>query len=99
HGRWQLCECTGWDDRFMHLVAWCWDGESRWLVVVNLSDVTAVGQVRAPWDDLRGLSCRLEDATNGVTYERSGNDLCDGLYVELGPWRWHLFRVTPLRSG
>jgi hypothetical protein len=30
---------------------------------------------------------------SGVAYERAGDDLCDGLYVELGPWQWHLLRV------
>ena len=31
-------------------------------------------------------------------YERSGDDLRDGLYVALDPWSWHLFDVTPLDS-
>jgi hypothetical protein len=95
HGRWRLCERSGWpgNDRFDDLVAWCWDGETRWLVVVNLGDATAAGHVRAPWDDLRGRTFRLVDPTDDVTYERTGDDLCDGLYVELAPWGWHLFRV------
>ena len=29
-------------------------------------------------------------------YERSGDDLRDGLYVALAPWHWHLFDLTPL---
>jgi hypothetical protein len=61
--------------------------------VVNLSATTAAGHVRAPWDDLRGQRCRLIDPTADVIFDRTGDDLCDGLYVELGPWRWHLFRV------
>jgi hypothetical protein len=95
HGRWRLCERTGWDgdDRFENLVAWCWDGESRWLVVVNLSDAAAAGLVHAPWDDLRGCPCTLTDPTNDVSFEREGSSLVDGLFVELGPWAWHLFRV------
>ena len=64
-------------------------------MVVNLSAETARGHVRAPWADLRGQPCRLTDPTTDVTYDRAGDDLCDGLYVELGPWRWHLFRVEP----
>jgi Alpha amylase, catalytic domain len=94
-GTWRLCTRAGWpgDDSFENLVAWCWDGGPRWLVVVNLSAARAVGHVRAPWDDLRGQLCRLVDPTNDVSYDRAGDDLCDGLYVELGPWHWHLFRV------
>jgi hypothetical protein len=95
HGRWQLCASTGWEgnDRFRNLVSWCWQGETRWLVVVNLSDIASSGHVHAPWDDLHGRECRLVDPTNGTIYERSGDDLRDGLYVELAPWAWHLFRV------
>ena len=39
---------------------------------------------------------RLVDPTNDVAYERDGDDLVDGLYVELAPWGWHLFRVDAL---
>ncbi|MFE2124472.1 alpha-amylase family glycosyl hydrolase [Rhodococcus aetherivorans] len=94
-GTWQLCARSGWpgNDSAGNLVAWCWDGDQRWLVVVNLSPGTAVGHVRVPWGDLRGVACRLVDPTNDVVLDRAGTDLCDGLYVELGPWRWHLFRI------
>ena len=97
-GTWQLCDRAGWpgDASFRNLVAWCWDGDTRWLVAVNLSGATAAGHVRAPWDDLRGRPWRLVDPTADAVYERRGDDLCDGLYVELGPWRWHLFRVEPV---
>jgi Alpha amylase, catalytic domain len=97
-GSWRLCDLSGWpgDDTFQDLVAWCWEGDTRWLVVVNLSDATGRAHVRAPWPDLRGQSVRLTDPTTGVAYDRAGDDVCDGLYVELAPWRWHLFRVeTP----
>jgi hypothetical protein len=101
HGRWRLCDRSGWpgNDGYENLVAWCWDGESRWLVVVNLSGATAAGHVRTSWDDLRGRPVHLVDDTRAVAYDRAGTDLCDGLYVELGPWSWHLFRVEPLTEG
>src|SRR4051794_10551127 len=55
HGTWQLCERTGWEgnESFEDLVTWCWTGESRWLVVVNLAPTSSAGHVRTPWDDLR----------------------------------------------
>ena len=98
HGRWQLCERSGWagNDRSDNLLSWCWVGESRWLVVVNLSDTTSAGHVHVPWDDLRGHVWHLVDPTHGTAYDRTGDDLVDGLYVELAPWSWHLFRLeTP----
>jgi len=96
-GTWELCGCAGWpgNDTAADLVAWCWSGDSRWLVVVNLSDAEAAGHVRAPWTDLRGGTCTLTDPTTNAVFERTGDDLIDGLYVGLGPWAWHLFRVEP----
>jgi hypothetical protein len=98
-GDWQLGNTAGWEgnDTWQDLVAWGWrgDGPSK-LVVVNLGDAPAAGHVSLPWDDLRGRSWRLDDASNGETYERSGDDLRDGLYVALDPWGWSLFDLKPL---
>ena len=97
-GEWRLGETRGWpgSESWRSLVTWSWTGESRTLVVVNLGAETAAGHVSVPWDDLRGRQWRLADPTTGETFERSGDDLADGLYVELAPWGWHLFAVTPL---
>jgi hypothetical protein len=97
HGHWQLCDRSGWpgDNRYQNLVAWCWEGDSRWLIVVNLSDGTAPGQVRTPWTDLRGQQWHLTDPTHNMVLARSGDDLVDGLFVELDPWNWHMFRIGP----
>ena len=98
-GDWQLGERRGWEgnDTWQNLVAWGWrDDGPRKLVVVNLGDAPAAGHVSLPWDDLRGRSWTLDDASSGETYERSGDDLRDGLYVSLDPWAWHLFDLkTP----
>lgn len=95
HGRWQLCDRYGWEGnpRAEDVVAWCWAGETRWLVAVNLSDGASSARVRLPWDDLRGATWRLVEPIDGVAYDRAGDELRDGLYVELPPWGWHLFRV------
>ena len=98
-GMWQLGERRGWDgnDSWRDLVVWGWRGdEPRKLVVVNLGDASACGHVSLPWDDLRGRTWLLEDASDGDGFERSGDDLRDGLYVELEPWSWHLFDMHPL---
>ena len=97
NGRWRLCERSGWEgnDGFVNLVAWSWEGDTRWLIVVNLSPWPVAGHVLAPWDDLAGRQWRLDDPTTGLGFVRTGDELHDGLYVELEPWRWHLFRVEP----
>jgi hypothetical protein len=97
-GTWQLGEVGGWDgnDGWRNLLAWGWRGrETRKLVVVNLGDVAAAGHVSLPWDELRGSEWRLADAASGEVYERSGDDLRNGLYVSLDAWGWHLFDVAP----
>jgi hypothetical protein len=97
NGRSRPATTSGWHDNptWQHLVAWCWEGSSRWLAVVNLGDVAAAGRVATPWTDLRGRRLRLVDAAGGTTFDRGGDDLVDGLHVELGPWAWHLLHVQP----
>jgi len=103
-GRWELCDRWGWpdNDSFNNLVAWSWDGATRWLIVVNLSDDTATGLVRAPWKDLQGHRWQLVDPTQNVSFDRDGDGLAGGLFVELEGWRWHLLRLDSspsTRSG
>jgi hypothetical protein len=97
HGQWQLCELSGWsgDARYDDLVAWCWRGDVRWLIVTNLSDQVAAGLVRVPWPDLRGRHWTLVDPTQQMRFDRAGDDLVDGMYVELAAGGWHLFRIEP----
>lgn len=95
-GEWKLCERTGWSDNqsFLNVAAWCWrKNDARHLVVVNLSDQQSQAEVRLPWDDVRGKSWALTDAFTGEVYERDGTRMRDaGLYVDLGPWGYHLLK-------
>ncbi len=97
-GRWHLCTRTGWsgDDGYRSLVSWCWTGQSRWLIVVNLSDSTAAGLIHTPWEDMRGQQWQLVDPTQQTSFVRFGDDLVDGLFVQLPRWGWHLLRIEPL---
>jgi len=72
----------------------------RWLIVVNLGPDMAEGHVTGPpsWGDLRGRAVRLVDPVHGTAFDRSGDDLLEGLYVQLDPWASHLFSVR-LLSG
>jgi hypothetical protein len=105
-GRWELCARSGWpgNDRWSQLVAWCWEGAApgetgadldRWLIIVNLGAETASGHVAAPpsWGDLRGATVRLVDPVHDTSFDRPGDDLLDGLYVELPRWGSHLFSI------
>lgn len=108
NGEWSICKCAGWPDNqsFRNLVAWNWtNSEMRCLIVVNLSDSPAQGRVQLPCDDIRAQSLRLVDLLSGASYDRSGDELrTTGLYVDLGPWMFHLLssssdqpRKTPMR--
>jgi hypothetical protein len=100
-GEWQLGERSGWEGNatWENLVVFGWrDADARKLVVVNLGDAPAAGHVALTWDDLRGRSWRLADALSDAVYERSGDDLRDGLYVALDPWASNLFDLTTLDS-
>ncbi|HET6419632.1 MAG TPA: alpha-amylase family glycosyl hydrolase [Geobacteraceae bacterium] len=96
-GEWRICERNGWIDNqsFLNLVAWCWQGgENRHLVVVNLSEWDSQGQVRLPWSELAGCSWELHDLLAGEVYTRDGRELREtGLFVDLGPWKFHMFAL------
>jgi hypothetical protein len=44
-------------------------------------------------EDLRSHKCHLTDPTRDMAFTRLGDDLVDGLFVELDAWQWHLFRI------
>lgn len=97
NGQWSLCERFGWPDNasFQNLVVWSWVKEDeRYLIVINLSDYPAQAKVRFPWPDLGGKRLHLLDQLSGVTFERDGDELLAGLYVELGPWNHHFFQCV-----
>ncbi len=97
-GTWRLCERSGWPDNqsCQNIVSWCWvKNGDRFLIVVNFGRETAQARVHVPWDELRGKTWRLDDVLSSEVYDRSGDDLRDaGLYVEMGAWKCHLFRVS-----
>jgi hypothetical protein len=100
NGDWRLCESSGWPDNqsCQNVVAWWWTrDEERALVIVNFSDDSAQARVSGPWYELNGQTWCLKDVLSGQTYDRTGEEMREsGLYVELGPWQCHLFRVYPL---
>jgi hypothetical protein len=100
-GRWKLCERSGWPDNesFWNLLAWTWtNDEERYLIVVNFGDSPAQALVRVDWSDARGVAWRLNDPLAGTSYERDGEALSAGLYVDLHPWNYHLFQCSQLEA-
>ena len=89
------------NDTWQNLVAWGWRGDvPRKLVVVNLGDAPAAGpRLAAVGRPARARAGGSTTRRPASVYERSGDDLRDGLYVALDPWAWHLFDLTPLDPG
>ncbi len=100
-GQWDLCDRTGWHDNqsFQNLVAWSWlKADERYLIVVNLGNCPVQARVQVKWADAGGAKWQLIDSLSGVVYERDGSEmLSPGLYIELGPWRYHFFKCERSR--
>lgn len=97
-GQWSLLEViSAGDDSFRNLVAYQWlSGDSRKVVVVNLSGITSQGRVRFP----NGISASQQytflDLLHDISYPRSGAEItASGLYVRLDAFCAHLFSLTP----
>jgi hypothetical protein len=100
NGEWRLCERSGWPDNqsCRNILAWCWvKDDERYLIIINYKQDASQARVHVPWDALRAKQYHLYDVLSGQSYDRSGDEMRDaGLYVELGPWQCHLFRVRAL---
>ena len=98
-GAWRLLEAGGWPDNqsCRNLAAWSWAGDrggGRHLVVINLSGQPAQARVPLDWPDLPGRSWRITDIFRQSMFERDGTELASpGLFVDLGPWQFHLLAV------
>ena len=97
-GRWSTVELRGWPDNATadQLLAWWWTAtDQHHLVVVNLSTITASGRVTVP-PEFAAHSLTLIDPLNDDYYWRDATALVDGLFVQLKPGEFHLWRVTAL---
>ena len=101
-GTWQLLECVpAWDGNasWDAFIAWSWRSASgsRLLVAVNYAPHQSQCYVRLSCAELGGRGWRLTDVLGTACYERDGNDLLSrGLYVDVPPWTYHAFDMTPL---
>jgi len=92
-GHWTLCERSGWPDNFSfrNILAWNWQKDNqRYLIVVNFGDSSSQARLRLPWSEAVEGGWLLQDAISGTIYERSADQM-QGLFVNLGPWKYHFF--------
>jgi hypothetical protein len=100
-GNWQLLECApawagnGSNDSFIAF-AWQLENPERLIVVVNYSDHYSQCYLRLPFSDLEGRRWHLCDLLGDAAYEREGGELsARGLYLDVPPWRCHIFEMKP----
>jgi glycosidase len=76
--------------------AWHTTAKGRFVVVVNYSDHQGQCRLRLPFDDLAGRQFQLTDVMGSEVYWRDGGELMEpGLYIDLGAWRFNVFRLDP----
>ncbi len=99
---WRLLEpAEAWSGNPTHadFVAFGWvrDGSLAYLCAVNYADHRSQCYLPLPWSAQgNGGSIVLRDFMGPATYERSKESLrAPGLYLDLEPWGYHLFRIEP----
>ena len=98
-GAWRLLEASGWpsNQSCRTLAAWSWTGDrggDRHVVMVNLSGQPVQARVPLDWPDLPRRSWQLTDILRQSVFERDGDELASpGLFVDLGPWQFHLLAL------
>jgi hypothetical protein len=100
-GDWQLLECAAaWDGNWTAdcFIAFGWQSAAeRLLVIVNYAANQSQCRIKLPFSDLRGQRWRLQELLGDGQYDRDGDELGSrGLYVDLAPWRYHVFDLKKL---
>ena len=70
------------------------------MVAVNYAPNQSQCYLRLPFGDLAGRSVLLEDLMGPEAFERDGTQLSEGgLYLDMKPWEYHVFRLTTSAKG
>jgi hypothetical protein len=79
--------------------AWHPSAGGRHVVVVNYSDHRGQCRLRVPFAELAGHQFRLVDVMGSEVYDRDGSELAEpGLFIDLGPWRYNVFRLESVED-
>ena len=99
NGEWQLLDpAPAWEgnwtwDCFVPF-SWYYVGELPLIVVTNYAPNQSQSYLRLPFEELRARKVRLQDLMSSAVYERDGDELvCKGLYLDMPPWGYHIFKL------
>ncbi len=95
-GDWELLSVDeAWEGNPSHqsLLAWSWRyARELKVVAVNYAPHQSQGRLKLPVWLPRGMRVLYRDELNDVQYEGDSDELSSlGLYIDLGPWRAHIF--------
>jgi glycosidase len=96
---WSLCEIkpiNNEDNSFTNIISYLWwkDGNYR-LVVVNYSPNYSKAHVIISPFQYDTYKWKFYDLLNNMSYTYNGEDLYKyGLYIELSPWKGHIFEIS-----
>ena len=80
--------------------AWQTQDGGGYIVVVNYSDHQGQCHLRLPFAGLAGRKVRLVDVMGSEVYDRDGAGLVEpGLFIDLGAWRYNVFRLESVEQG
>jgi hypothetical protein len=100
-GSWSLIASRpAWPDNptWNDFITYAWQAADGGLhiVAVNYSDHRAQCHLPLSFAGLANARFRLVDITGKEKYDRDGNELmAAGLYLDLAPWQYNVFRLTP----
>jgi len=76
--------------------AWQGAGDAWLLLVVNYASIQSQCRLPLQLPGLAGRQWRFADLMGDAVYERDGTEVTGGgLYLDLRPWQFHVFDVTP----
>jgi hypothetical protein len=98
-GNWQLLGYrSAWDGNMTtaQFIVCAWQGNDgrRLLAAVNFGPTQGQCYVPLAWPEIGGRQVTLRDRLSDGCYERDGNDLQRGLYLDMRPWGYHVFDVS-----
>lgn len=99
NGSWELLEShRAWDgnDSYKNILCWQWKlSNQRRLVIVNYSSVTVQARIRITLNEFAEKKVAFIEHKKAEEYLYDTEEVInDGLYVELEPWKYHLFEIN-----
>lgn len=102
NGEWRLLDASpAWDGNWTwdSFVCFAWNntGELPLVAITNYAANQSQCYLQIPFAEMRGQKIRLEDLMSPAAYERDGDELLGkGLYLDMPPWGYHLFKLTTI---